>query len=340
MTVHGHGTRTSKRNSVTQDAPGVAGPVEKVAKPTGAKAGKTLRKDPAVVDTTEDFVDLGPGPEDSTIKQGTSRIASRLSFVPPRDFAPTMSQSVSMIFSPADKRTIWEGTFTELHGFLPVSQASHRDSEMIWEDGKFITRVNTKQVRSIDEWSTAFLNYADVYLEAHPHRCRQILAYMRTIRHAAANFEGYGWRTYDVGFRLQMQEYPNQDWGVLDSQLWLTYILQPTMRLRENSQGKAQGQSHNKFRGQTASSNSFGGQANTFRGAAAGRGRGAPSSAPRGRAHPAAGPGGHIQKGGVCHHFSQGHCKYGPECTLPHKCTKCGGKHPSVYCKGGANAYA
>ena len=244
--VHGHGTRgNTKRNSGTQDAPGEAATVEKVARPTGAEAG--MQTPPADVSATEDFVDLGPGPEDTPISTGTSRIASRLSFVPPRDFAPTMSQSVSNMFSPSDKRTVWAGTFTELHGFLPVSQSTHRDSEMIWEDGKFITRVNTKQVRSIDEWVTAFLNYADIYLEAHPHRCRPILAYMRTIRRAAANFEGYGWRTYDVGFRLQIQENPQRDWGVLDSQLWLTYIIQPTMRLREHSQGKQQGQSQNKF---------------------------------------------------------------------------------------------
>ena len=60
-------------------------------------------------------------------------------------------------------------------------------------DGKLVSKQETKNIRNIEEWTTAFLNYKLAYCEAHESKFRDFTVYMKIVRFAANNFEGYGW---------------------------------------------------------------------------------------------------------------------------------------------------
>ena len=45
--------------------------------------------------------------------------------------------------------------------------------------------------------------------------------------HRACKTWGYGWRDYDVQFRLTQMRYPYRAWGFIDQELWTLCILSP-----------------------------------------------------------------------------------------------------------------
>ncbi|KAH3719076.1 hypothetical protein DPMN_061905 [Dreissena polymorpha] len=50
----------------------------------------------------------------------------------------------------------------------------------------------SKSINTIEAWSDAFLEYASIFLIAHPHRTQELLKYMSTIRTAARRHVGLG----------------------------------------------------------------------------------------------------------------------------------------------------
>ena len=72
-------------------------------------------------------------------------------------------------------------------------------------------------------WTSAFLIYASIYLSYHPHRTQGILKYMHTVRSAASRFGGYGWRQYDINFRMRQQRAPQRSWSLIDGELWYLF---------------------------------------------------------------------------------------------------------------------
>ena len=57
-------------------------------------------------------------------------------------------------------------------------------------------------VMSIEQWTSAFLVFASIYVVQHPDQARQLLKYADTIRSAAFHRAGYGWHDYDIQFCL------------------------------------------------------------------------------------------------------------------------------------------
>lgn len=86
------------------------------------------------------------------------------------------------------------------------------------------------QITTIHSWTSAFLVYSSVFLEGHPNRVQELLKYAHVIRTAASRFDGWGWRTYDIQFRMRQQQHPQRSWALLDGELWAMYIAAPQQR--------------------------------------------------------------------------------------------------------------
>ena len=84
-----------------------------------------------------------------------------------------------------------------------------------------------RRITSIAAWTSAFLIYASIYLSYHPHRTQGILKYMHTVRSAASRFGGYGWRQYDINFRMRQQRTPQRSWSLIDGELWYLFVISP-----------------------------------------------------------------------------------------------------------------
>ena len=129
-------------------------------------------------------------------------------------------------------------------------------------NGKVVQTIENREIRDINEWITAFVNYALLYGERHPNEHPSLWVYLKIIRFAQANFEGYGWRTYDIRFRLAMANDPDKAWYTVNHDLWSLYVTRPTFKPREIPQkGRQpfQGASGGmRFRGQGAQGNNRG----------------------------------------------------------------------------------
>jgi hypothetical protein len=90
--------------------------------------------------------------------------------------------------------------------------------QLVWEDCR-----PKQQVTSIHNWTSAFLIFSAIFLEAHPHRTQELLKYASLIRTAAARYQGWGWREYDKQFRMRQQIQPQRSWASIDNELWTLY---------------------------------------------------------------------------------------------------------------------
>ena len=159
------------------------------------------------------------GGANSDAAEGTSEGTSRFSFEIPPEAEPTLTDSLQIMMTLAEKKRVWAGDYINLHGFLPQVEGVNKSVVMSLQDGRIVSTVENKMVRNMDEWVTAFLNFTMIYLEGHPSKHNDLLTYMKIVRFAQANFEGFGWRTYDVQFRMSMRNSPHKQWGAMDLSL-------------------------------------------------------------------------------------------------------------------------
>ena len=62
----------------------------------------------------------------------------------------------------------------------------------------------------------------EIYATHHQGRFLEILKYAETVRTAAVQFPGPGWRNYDEQFRLRLEANPSRSWASMDMELWVT----------------------------------------------------------------------------------------------------------------------
>ena len=55
--------------------------------------------------------------------------------------------------------------------------------------------------------------FMSIYLVKHFSRFAELLKYAETVRMAAMQFPGFGWRRYDKQFRLGQEAHPSRSWG-------------------------------------------------------------------------------------------------------------------------------
>ncbi len=154
-------------------------------------------------------------------------------------------------------------------------------------------------LESIEEWTSAFMVYMSVYLEVHSTRAIEMLKYMDTIRSAAHQSGGMGWRTYDEQFRLKQAVNPAQSWAIIDSELWLRVLLSPRqLNFRPSTSSRFAKDFQQQFRAASPSSSQQGGNV------------------------------------GMCFAYNRnGFCNR-PQCQYAHRCTQCKKQgHPAINCQ-------
>ena len=115
-----------------------------------------------------------------------------LDFTLPTNMSPCMTDTTGINLSQADKEKVWAGNYVNLHGFLPKAGPQPRKSEVVLEEGKLVTISKTKQIKTIREWSSAFVNFILVYCEYHTGKFSNLLVYFKLINYAHDTFGGFG----------------------------------------------------------------------------------------------------------------------------------------------------
>ena len=118
------------------------------------------------------------------------------------------------------KDKIWRGEYVEFGTLLKSSRGTGLDNsfdETLFTIGsnesplwQIRPHKQAPRITSIEQWTSAFLVFASVYLLRHPTHARSLLKYADTIRSAAFRHVGYGWREYDIQFRLRQARVPSR----------------------------------------------------------------------------------------------------------------------------------
>ena len=128
------------------------------------------------------------------------------------------------------KEKIWNGQYVEMATlYRENSMSAVRDKgtalTMALEEGKVVFKpaaAQTKKLDSLEKWMSAFHTFIAIFSSRHPNRTSELLKYAETVRVAAQQFPGYGWRNYDEQFRLRQEAFPNRSWAQIDMELWVT----------------------------------------------------------------------------------------------------------------------
>ena len=161
-----------------------------------------------------------------------------LDFSLPTNMSPCLTDTTGINLSQADKDKVWNGHYVNLHGFLPKTGPQPKKSEVRLEEGKLVTIAETKQIQSIKEWSSAFVNFILVYCEYHTGKYKDLLIYFKLVNYAHDTFGGYGWRTYDELFRAEMSSRPTKPWTEVDSNLWAVHVTRSPSSSFEGARGR------------------------------------------------------------------------------------------------------
>ena len=216
--------------------------------------------------------------------------------------ATTVAPGPGIQIPPSVRQQIWRGEYINLQMFLNETRIT--ESRVVLPDGT-IKEVKRRPLANIGEWTDAFMEYMDVYLQMHSAKLSAMIQYMRIIRFANKKWGHTGWLSYDEKFRQAMEDSPETPWDQINSNLWMLYVL-PSL----NPQ--------------------------SFLGKPAAEGRPAEGKQGGGaRSVPYSGPGGgrqaRIRAGktavtGLCHSFNKPGmgCAHGSSCKYAHRCKKCG----------------
>ena len=100
------------------------------------------------------------------------------------------------------------------------------------------------QITTIAAWTSAFLVYASIFVDFHPHRAQEMFKYIQMIRSAAVRFGSSGWRLYDRHFRMRQERKPMNPWSVLDSELWFLFVVTNRVQNRQSTLVQYQNRRH------------------------------------------------------------------------------------------------
>ena len=181
------------------------------------------------------------------------------------------------------------------------SLAVGQGGTLVWQESK-----SKRNINSVHTWTSAFLIFSAVYLSAHPHRVQEMLKYAQVIRTAAARHEGWGWRSYDIQFRLRQEWQPQRSWAIIDGELWSLFVVSSVARpiqMKQVQSGGTLPQQENKgfrFRSQQSATQK--------------KVQGISSGDPSWKATAVAGK--------LCFDFNGAGCTR-PKCKFNHKCAQC-----------------
>ena len=92
-----------------------------------------------------------------------------------------------------------------------------KDSQQFW-----VPAVNKEigLINSFFKWEQAFRVYSTIYVDAFPHRAKEIMQYIHTIFSASLTYAWDNVYAYDVDFRLFMSKNPSRNWGIILTKAW------------------------------------------------------------------------------------------------------------------------
>lgn len=141
--------------------------------------------------------------------------------------------ALGLHLTPQTREKVIQGQYINLYRLLPLSENRERGewgerfeyrAALGQEGGLEFKPFLNKQVRNIEEWTTAFIIYMYIYCGSHPEKMLSLLKYMANVRLGATQYGGFGWRKYDEEFRLRLSANPSKSFGIVDTELWLLYM--------------------------------------------------------------------------------------------------------------------
>jgi len=137
-------------------------------------------------------------------------------------------EHLAIICPPAHKKLIQEGVYINLASFIPKEAWEECTSTLNWSfsEGAMKQTTVARQIKSIEEWTDAFMRYAAIYCQAHPLKGVEMWRYGDIIRQAKRKWGGFGWRAYDEQFRALMAVHP-RPWSQVDQSLWSMCVTCP-----------------------------------------------------------------------------------------------------------------
>ena len=110
--------------------------------------------------------------------------------------------SMGSLVDPKLKSKIWSNQYIELDLLLsPPKETVTLTLDQSSAIRFAIDEKATKKIDSIHQWTSAFMIYMAVYIEAHINEAPSLLQYMKNIRNMAASIKNGPWLRYDRDFR-------------------------------------------------------------------------------------------------------------------------------------------
>lgn len=144
----------------------------------------------------------------------------------------------------AIKDKIWKGEYVDLGLLLVTDPENFSHQSLVVKNGSIQLKNNFRpKIESIAEWTDAMLIFSSIFLVKSPERVQELLKYINNVRSAYTSFGGYGWRNYDIQFRLRQARDPTRSWGAIDAELWLICLGGHSSSVHQNkgTQNRSQG---------------------------------------------------------------------------------------------------
>ena len=89
-----------------------------------------------------------------------------------RDHKPPTSietpDHLAIICPPATQQLIWDGAYVNLACFIPKEEGEELTTRLEWTDGSLKQHTIPRQIKTIFDWTSAFIRFMGVYLQYHP----------------------------------------------------------------------------------------------------------------------------------------------------------------------------
>jgi hypothetical protein len=154
----------------------------------------------------------------------------------------TCDIEADIFISKSTKDTIWNLEYTGLSLLLRhnFNYQSVKYNFLSLADGKLIMHLinkplKVKQFDSIDIWTDAFINNANVMIERHPLLAGYLLSYMSIISGYVVDASFNSADQYDQQFRLRIAYNQTRTWSQIDGNIWLQFIAKGALGNRSST---------------------------------------------------------------------------------------------------------
>ena len=120
------------------------------------------------------------------------------------------------------KNKIWANEYIDFGSLLPVSHHTTKALPIVVENSQLALQDKPKQIKTIDEWVSAFSVFMAIYTQKFSDSTQELLKYMDIVR-SMAKQKG-NWYLYDMEFRRSKCQL-SVSWGNMHHHLWLLHMV-------------------------------------------------------------------------------------------------------------------